>query len=325
LSIGYVSGWVDDANEALGQLHQKGVKIKNRKAGSIYPSMDIKYLSKSLKKWYDCETQFKLLNNQNVFELELHGHTHLSPNIEGWLSSDDKYQEVNWYREFLNTQTFPFSQQSQELQKSIIYNSLTIFSQKNIKKPWVLIPPGNKISYNTMKTALDLGIPMMNDTSVVIDKNGYPYRCNLIKTLDGSKDEELKGLDSSYATTMMIHDKDIHDYGVDWFEKIVTIMNKQNKKIHTLKDLYFKLALNPTIIHDKTQNTLSLNYHLSDRLFEILKQKEMNLDYLLKLPANTSILSLPKGVKKISSGHYKITINSKDFKKVIQLKSIDNR
>jgi hypothetical protein len=60
-------------------------------------------------------------------------------------------------------------------------------------------------------------------------------------------------------------------------------------------------------------------------LFEILKQKEMNLDYLLKLPANTSILSLPKGVKEISSGHYKITINSKDFKKVIQLKSIDNR
>ncbi len=317
MSIGYVSGWLDDGNSNLGELSFKDKKITTRKKGQIYPSMDVKYTNKSSKISYDCKTQFEYLKSNKNFELELHGHTHITPDIDSWMNAKDRYSNANWYREFLNTQTFPYSQQPFNTQKDIIKESLNLFKKYSVPKPWTLIPPGHKVSYDTLAVVNQFNILFMSDYSISIMKKNKPYRCNLIKTYDGAKGNYHRALKEKYAMTMMIHDKDIAEFEPAWFSNL--IKDLKNKKIITLKELYFKLALCPKIKYFKKKNLLTLSFNANQRLVEYLKDKEYAFDFKYKMPKGTIIDSLPSDIQILDQSTMRITFNGKLSKKEIQL------
>ena len=320
MSIGYVSGWLDDGNHTLGELTINNSKVLDRIKGKVYPSMEVKYFNKSSNMLYDCKTQFEYLNSNNRFELELHGHTHITPMTKEWLNAKDRYSNYNWYREFLNTQTFPFSQQTYKLQRSIVKESLTLFEEHKIPKPWALIPPGHKISYDTLKVINKFNILFMSDYSVSIMKNNKPYRCNLIKTHDGAQKKYSIALKDSQAMTMMIHDKDIAQSEPSWFSDLINDLKSNNRKIITLKELFFKLTICPKVKYYKIKNTLALNFNTNQRIVEYFKNKKHHFDFKFKLPTNTSIASLPNNIQLIDDSTLRISLNGDFSKKEIQLK-----
>jgi hypothetical protein len=322
MSVAYVTGWLDDGNNKLGKLFIDGKEINNRVPGKVYSSMLVKYYHNELKKWYECKKQFEYLKSSDQIELELHGHTHISPDIKGWLTANDRYSNANWYREFLNTQTFPFSQQPFDIQQKIIKSSLEQFENFNVNKPWVIVPPGHKISYNTAKAGFELDIPFLSDYSLTISRNRKQYRCNLIKTHDGALKKYDTALKENKPITMMIHDKDIAIGGVKWFKELIDQLRIHKKKVITLKELYFKLAVIPKIKYNISEKSIILNFNPSIRLLKHINKHGLKLEYQLRLPKNKTIQKLPNNIELDNENVIRITLDGNEYKKEIKLSDI---
>lgn len=277
LSVGYVMGWQDDGDSNKGDLYITNKKIENRKPVKAFPSPDTRYYHKETQQWYEYEKQFEFLKNSNTFELELHGHTHVTPHIEQWLQAKDSFTNYNWYREFLKTEFYPDQQQDLEAQKNIISAGLKLFADYKLPKPWVLIPPGQKISYDTTSLLSEFELPLLSDKSVNIAKGERYYRSNLIPTYDLRLNEEKSATTRTQGFTLMLHDKDIHDLGTTWLQNKLLPFKENNFEFITLKELALRLSCTPTIRENVKEKSIDILFNLSNRLKAHMQNKSMQL------------------------------------------------
>jgi hypothetical protein len=105
LSVGYVSGWVDDGNSQRTTLWVDN-KPAPRKAGAIYDSPRVRCIDRAghlpgIENDYASEYQgIRELQNAGLVDVELHGYTHLHADLDTWLRAPDRYQNRNWFRDF---------------------------------------------------------------------------------------------------------------------------------------------------------------------------------------------------------------------------------
>jgi hypothetical protein len=105
LSIGYVSGWVDDGDARRGTLWLDG-KVARRRAGAIHPSPRVHYQDHQGHRpgtESDYESEYRGIRDlcgKGLTDIELHGFTHLHPDLQAWLVAPDRYDERGWFRDF---------------------------------------------------------------------------------------------------------------------------------------------------------------------------------------------------------------------------------
>ena len=100
ISIGYISAWVDDGDAARGRLEVAG-KLVPRTAGSIYPSASVRYTDASGRLIdYGAEADgLKRLCSEGHASVEVHGFTHMQPDLAAWAQANDRYSNIGWFRE----------------------------------------------------------------------------------------------------------------------------------------------------------------------------------------------------------------------------------
>ena len=104
LSIGYVSGWVDDGDVARGRLKVAG-RTAQRIPGKIHPSPLVQYegvMNSEGGIVHDYVSEFRgvqAIRKAGLGDVELHGYTHMHPDTASWARADDRYESVQWYRE----------------------------------------------------------------------------------------------------------------------------------------------------------------------------------------------------------------------------------
>ena len=221
LNIGYVSGWVDDGNEARGFLKVDNVDVE-RHAGSIYPSPSIKYIRNrgGVEVPYDYQEEYlgiQSLLNENLIDVAVHGYTHIFPNYRRWLAAPDCYDSNHWYREF-GADAIDYIDRrvkngsNHPLEKAV--DSIT----KYFNVPTItLINPGEKFTNSIQKKALDLGFKLISSYYTALRVEGKfcwtqhvcaPY-------LDRAA---TRWFDAEFPVIGYFHDFDISRFGSRWLD-----------------------------------------------------------------------------------------------------------
>jgi len=183
LTVGYVAGWVDDGDLKRGELYLKQQQVTDRQAGSIYSASAVRYHHAKLG-WHDLVAQAEFLKHSDSIETEIHGYTHITPDVQAWLEAPDRETEAGWYREFLVTEQRPFKQRERAVQAKILNQAMSEHLKTFERKTVLLIPPGNAISWDTDEICVENDLWGLCDQSLVIDRGGIVRRTRLIPSFE---------------------------------------------------------------------------------------------------------------------------------------------
>jgi hypothetical protein len=165
LTIGYVSGWVDDGDPQRGDLTLKG-RSPQRLPGTVYPSPLVQYRDSAGHlpgTLHDYESEFRgiqALRLAGLGDVELHGYTHLYPDTTIWSQAADRYENPDWFRE-LGKMAAPILANLPP-ERHPLKLGIDALSQYFATFPTTLICPGDEWTEATLERALDLGIRLVS-------------------------------------------------------------------------------------------------------------------------------------------------------------------
>ena len=223
MSIGYVSGWVDDGDTGRGTLSVAG-KLVHRLPGRVHPSPLVKYRfldeDPSASLW-DYEAEYlgiQSLRAAGMAEVELHGHTHMHPDSTSWLKAPNRYESEEWYRELGTPAKEVIA--SRPAEKHPLALGIDSLQKYFGIYPTSLICPGDQWTNDILERALDLGLNLISSYYLAVrDGNRFCWTQHVCAPyLD-----EPKGawFDAGLPVIGCFHDFDISRNGVEWLCKLL--------------------------------------------------------------------------------------------------------
>ncbi|MFC1680737.1 hypothetical protein ACFL1S_02945 [Pseudomonadota bacterium] len=226
LSIGYVSGWVDDADAARGKLLVGG-KTPARKPGNVYPSPLVKYwdiAGFSPGDVYDYQSEYRgiqALRREGLAEVELHGYTHMHPDTKAWIRAPDRYENwpaTSWYRELGEAARGTIASRPPELHPLEL-------GQAAIQRffdttPSTLIPPGDQWTDESLERALEVGIQLVSSYYLaILDHGRFCWTQHVCAPYLDSPDQSW--FDAGLPVVGYFHDYELACEGVGWMTALL--------------------------------------------------------------------------------------------------------
>jgi hypothetical protein len=209
LSVGYVSGWVDDGSTST-TLQIDG-SIVERAAGQVYPSPLVRYVDRR-KGIHDYTAEYRALlqlRGAGLIDIAMHGYTHMNPDRQAWVAAPDRYQNLRWFREF--GEDSPGCAAAEHPLALGMKAIQTFFGES----PSTIIFPGETFTDTALETALDLGIKLIGSYYL-----GIRYRgrfCWVQHVCAPYLDQaESSWFDSGLPVVGYFHDRDIAEHGISW-------------------------------------------------------------------------------------------------------------
>jgi hypothetical protein len=221
LSVGYISGWMDDGDEKRGELTVNGRKPK-RIAGRIYPSALVRYSDVSGHKpgtEHNYVSEFRGIQNmrsENLGDVELHGYTHIHPDRQSWLDASDRYDASQWYRE-LGKAAAPvisaFSENEHPLNRA-----LELFREYFQTRPTTLISPGDQWTDEVLVYALNLGLQLVSSYYLAIkDNERFCWATHICSPYLDTPD--VSWFNAGLPVVGYFHDRELSLEGIAWMTK----------------------------------------------------------------------------------------------------------
>jgi hypothetical protein len=221
LSVGYVSGWVDDGDAIRGDL-RVGTQRAPRRAGEIYPSAVVEYrdlAGHNPGTMHDYSDEFagiQDLRRAGTGEVELHGYTHMHPDPAQWMAAADRYEDTLWYREFgaeaarhyvdLPLDRHPLKLGMQQIERWFG------------TRPSTLIFPGDEWTDASMEVALDLGLDLISSYYLAL-RHGDRF-CWAIHVCAPYLDlPQPEWFDAGLPVVGYFHDRDLAVAGTCWMRE----------------------------------------------------------------------------------------------------------
>jgi hypothetical protein len=218
LSVGYVPAWVDDGDVSYGELSVKGERV-TRVPGTIYPSPYISYRRSGpfhAPLLYDLEEEFRgilKLIREGCVSTELHGYTHMFPDVQAWLQAEDRYSNISWFREFGRKAT-RFAAQLPEAEHPL-EKGIRLFMELFKRMPSTMIFPGEEFTVAAVHAARQKGIKMIGSYYLGMPVEGQlcwnHYIC--APYLDRA---QASCFDHALPVVGYFHDFDIAQKGLEW-------------------------------------------------------------------------------------------------------------
>ena len=164
LSVGYVAGWVDDGDQARGELTVAG-QAAERTAGAVYPSPEVVYFDvagHAPGTVYDYASEFRGIQGLRAAgagDVELHGYTHLHPDAAAWAAAIDRYDDEQWYRELGGRASDVLARGAAD--RHPIALAMVAFERHFETRPTTLICPGDQWTTEALERALALDIELV--------------------------------------------------------------------------------------------------------------------------------------------------------------------
>jgi hypothetical protein len=218
LSIGYVSGWVDDGDAARGSLMIAGCPVV-RQPGRVYSSALVEYretVSGCPSIVHDYTSEYagiQDLREAGAGDVELHGYTHMHPDRALWARAADRYEKVHWYREFGPSAAGVIAQLSPTTHPLRL--GLAEIERNFGSRPTTLIFPGDTWTEPALEAALDLGIEMISSYYLALRHDNR--FCWIIHVCAPYLDApEPRWFDSGLPVVGYFHDRDLAIAGLSW-------------------------------------------------------------------------------------------------------------
>jgi hypothetical protein len=284
MSVSLVSGWVDDGDGERGALWIRGCPVTNRKPGQIYPSRWVRFRDKRTGWWYDPEQEANFFQtNPAMLDFEVHGYTHLAPDIDAWLKAADRYQNEDWYREFLIAYTRPFRQQPARVQNAILEMGLKAYRSLFNFPPSTLIPPGNRTSFDTVELARIQNYRLVSEKYLNILGRKGSFASRMIELTDLGDEKSVAG---TFPVILCLHDRDIVLNSPEWFQwQLEEWKQRGIGRFITLRELAVRLTMVPETEYNKDRGLLEVKLSTDELDLEHLRRALAGkLDFWIQLP-----------------------------------------
>jgi hypothetical protein len=174
ISLGYISGWVDDGDENRGRVTLRGESV-SRSPGTIYPSPLVRYediaghLPGAISDYTAEFRGIQALRNAGLGDVELHGYTHMHPDREAWLHASNRFEnspQTAWFRE-LGEVAVPALERMPPDDHPLA-RAAGLFRDYFGSLPTTLICPGDQWTNAALERALDLGLRLVSSYYLAI-------------------------------------------------------------------------------------------------------------------------------------------------------------
>ncbi len=216
LSIAYTPGWVDDGDDGRGRLFVDG-RPAAREAGAVLDSPRVRYEGANGNPHtsdYGSELRgIAALRAAGLGDVELHGHTHIHPDVAAWLHAPDQHDEIGWYREFGRPAAAAIGERGAG--RHPLELGLAALRRIFGRRPTTFVPPGDQFHDADVETALRLGFSLVESYYLAIRDGDRFLWCQHVCApyLDlASPDWLTAGL----PVVGYFHDNDVSPGGVGW-------------------------------------------------------------------------------------------------------------
>ena len=246
LSVAYTPGWVDDGDPRRGELSVAGAAAE-RHPGAVHPSPLVVHVDQAGHapgRINDYSAEFRgveRLRTEGKVGVELHGYTHVRPDLEHWARASDRYENVSWYREFAGWDepgAAPGGAAAHPLSLG-----LELLRRHFGEAPTTFVCPGQGWSDSTLVQALELGLPLVSADGLALRDGGSFCWCAGVPAVYVDKPDG-RLLESGLPTIAYFHDHDLALSGVDWmFTQIDRWRRAGARRLIDFRELAAVLAL----------------------------------------------------------------------------------
>ena len=154
------------------------------------------------------------MQKEDLVDIELHGFTHVNPDVGGWLAADDRYEAVHWYREL--------GQSAAEFLKHLpngdhpLSKGVAAIKEYFDKYPTALVCPGDEWTNEVLEFALSLDLRMVSSYYQAL-RYGDRFCWTYHVCAPYFDKPDAKWFDSPLPVVGYLHDRDIAVHGLDWF------------------------------------------------------------------------------------------------------------
>jgi hypothetical protein len=213
LSVAYTPGWLDDGDAERGRLTVDG-RAAEREAGAVWDSPRVVYEAPGRTSDYGAELRgIAALRAAGLGDVELHGHTHVHPDVPAWLAAGDRYDRIGWYREFgLEAAAAIAERRAGEHPLELGLAALErIFGVRAT----TFVPPGDRFHDDDVETALRLGFAFVESYYLALRDGDRYLWCQHVCApyLDLASPDWLR---AGLPVVGYFHDRDLALDGVEW-------------------------------------------------------------------------------------------------------------
>ncbi len=224
MSVGVVTGYVDDGDAARGTLHRRGRVVSARRCGEVYESREMLYVDRGGPRpgrRYDYESEYRglLLGVRGgSLDPEIHGWSHVSLDREGWCRAADRYTNFDWLMELAPRQGRPATAEDQR--RILGEGTRRIVAWFGVP-PSSLIPPSHGSDEGTEVVARDFGLRLVDGPFLSLLRPDRVIQNGKIKAFwahwqgDGVTDTPLR---AGFPVVVGLHDRELVRRGAEWFE-----------------------------------------------------------------------------------------------------------
>ncbi len=218
LSIAYTAGWVDDGDGKRGVLEVDGHEPV-RIAGHVYHSPQVKYHDQAGHApgtLHDYQSEYRgiqALRAAGLADVELHGYTHMHPDLSAWARAPNRYEEMSWYRELGRGAEATLAARSAGQHPLAL--GIAAFHKYFAVHPTTLIAPGDQWTNQVLERALELELQLVDSYYLALRHDGR--FCWTQHVCSPYLDEpDVAWFDSELPVVGSFHDREPALEGVGW-------------------------------------------------------------------------------------------------------------
>ncbi len=261
LSIGYVAGWVDNGDPTSGTLRVNGTLVE-RVPGKIHDSPQVQFISQEANgsnKHCNYEEEYQSILQLQVSRLasvEMHGYTHIHPDIKAWLAASDRYENERWYREFGKDAVAYYQHTNAPSPLSSARQTLRRYFNSN---PTTLICPGEVFTNAVLVDALNEGLMLVSSYYLAIrDAGKFCWAQHICAPYLNQSNADW--FDANLPVVGYFHDFDISINGISWFQQCLDDWQEAGAKtIIDLGELNARLCHQIAIQEKSGEVTLTIS------------------------------------------------------------------
>jgi hypothetical protein len=313
VSVLYTPAWVDDGDITAGTLFVGNRKVKNRTAGTLFDSHQVRYLpSNSKKKTYDHSSEFKGLQKlvkAGYVDVHSHGLTHLNPDYQAWSQASDRRANYNWYHEFFDVP------RNKGINKDVQLQAMAS-SREKVKNlfgvlPCALTPSGHKHDENSDLLALDAGYSLFSsDYTGIIKRNRLIRNSKIPSLFVFFKQPSPFAAKSGYPIVGVIHDYEIKKKGHDSLWQVIEAWRAKGvDRFISMTQLAASLCISIDAQYEEKESKLSFTINLprgTEIIPPVSKRSEVDVILRAALPEDMRLLrdnTFCSGAKLVSLEH----------------------
>jgi hypothetical protein len=249
MSLGVVTGYLDDGDPKRGTLYRRGRVVDGRRCGTVYDSREMRYVDRHGPRpgrRYDYESEYRgVLGGvrEGVLDAEVHGWFHVSPDLADWCTAADRETNLEWLMELAPRRGRPATADDQ---RRVLAEGSRRVAEWFGAGPSTLIPPAHGVDEQSELVARDGGLQAVDGPFLSLLRPDRVIQNGKIKTFwahwggDGVTASPLK---AGYPFAIGLHDRELVRRGAAWFDAFLARWRAEGvSRFITLRELVAHLG-----------------------------------------------------------------------------------